>query len=142
MVSEAQPIQPSVTRSPVANEIAGIIKIEDGVVAAIAGLAAREVEGIHSLGGSGLRATLSGIADRVTGESPDRGVEVVVGTKEAAFDLTVTVVYGFCIPEVCETLRRHIADRTMQMTRLTAKEINIEVIDLYFPSTTRPDARV
>ena len=142
MVSEAPAIQPSVSRSTVPATVAGTTTIQDGVVASIAGLAAREVEGVHSLGQSGLRATLSGITERVTGESSDRGVNVVVGTKEVAYDLTVTIVYGYCIPDVCDNLRRRIAERTMEMTRLSTKEINVEVVDLHFPSSTQPDTRV
>ena len=115
----------------------GTVKIDATVVENIAGLAAREVEGVYDLGKSGLRKVLGGA-------KPARGVDVEVGQKEVAIDLDLIVHYGHNIPEVCGTVRNTITARVKQMTGLVVKELNINVIDIHFPDTEKkkPEPRV
>src|SRR5687768_3655757 len=62
--------------------------ISDGVVAKIAGLAAREVEGVHHLVDAGLGKTVVGLARAVTRQTNrDQGILVEVGEREAAVDV-------------------------------------------------------
>lgn len=108
--------------------------IADSVVAKIASIAAREVEGIHSLSARGMSDTLFGIAKKVTGsDTRGQGVSVEVGTKEAAIDLSVMVNYGVSIPQVAAAVRNNVIETIKIMTGLIVKEVNIEVTDLYFP---------
>jgi uncharacterized alkaline shock family protein YloU len=112
----------------------GSTTIADAVVTKIAGIAAREVGGVHDLGGGAAR-TIGGVTQRV-GVGPDermRGVAVEVGEREAAVDLTVVVEYGESIPEIANGLRENITRRIEGMTGLTVTEVNITVNDLYFP---------
>jgi uncharacterized alkaline shock family protein YloU len=107
--------------------------IADGVVAKIAGIAAREVEGVHDLSTSGAGAAVAGLAARVTrSDTRGQGVNVEVGEREAAVDLAVVVDYGLSIPQVAEAVRHNIMDRIGSMTGLIVKEVNIDVADLYF----------
>jgi uncharacterized alkaline shock family protein YloU len=109
--------------------------IAEGVVAKIAGVAAREVEGIHDLVPLGAGATLAGLAGRLTRTTDQRstGVSVEVGQREVAVDLNMTVEYGVSIPQVAEAVRQNIMDRIHAMTGLIVKEVNINAADLYFP---------
>jgi len=117
----------------------GQTSIATSVVAKIAGLAAREVEGVYQLTGSGAGDALSGLAQRVTGEDAvDRGVSVEVGQREAAVDLKLITIYGASIPEVAQAVRQNIITRLHEMTGLIVKEVNISVVDLYFPGEERP----
>ncbi len=112
----------------------GKTTIADGVVAKIVGMAAREINGVQELVGTGAGAAISGIATRVTGgDQRAQGVNVEVGEREAAVDLNMVVYYGVSIPEVADAVRRNIIDRVSAMTGLIVKEINIAVTDLYFP---------
>ncbi len=112
-------------------QIAGETTIEDNVLASIAGLAAREVEGVASLGTS---SVTSGLAERFSGkDSRGRGVAVESGKKEAILDLTLKVIYGFSIPKIVAEVRQRVAERLMEMTGLMAKEINVKVVDIEFP---------
>lgn len=118
---------------------AGRTSIANNVVAKIAGLAAREVDGVYQLIGSGAGAALSGIAQRVTGsEAVDRGVNVEVGQREAAVDLKMITVYGASISDVAQAVRQNIITRVREMTGLIVKEVNIDVTDLYFPGDEAP----
>ncbi|HEU5349581.1 MAG TPA: Asp23/Gls24 family envelope stress response protein [Ktedonobacterales bacterium] len=108
--------------------------IAEGVVAKIAGVAAREVDGVHDLVPIGAGATIAGFAGRLTrSDQRSTGVNVEVGQREAAVDLNMTVDYGVNIPQIAEAVRQNIMDRIHAMTGLVVKEVNINAADLYFP---------
>ena len=129
---------------PLSSEL-GSTTIADAVVTKIVSIAAREVRGVHDLGGGAAR-TIGGVT-RSVGVGPDermRGVAVEVGEREAAVDLTVVVEYGESIPQIAKTLRENITRRVEGMTGLTVTEVNVAVNDLYFPGdeTAAEPARV
>jgi uncharacterized alkaline shock family protein YloU len=108
--------------------------IADGVVAKIAGIAAREIEGVHDLVPIGASATIAGFAGRITrADQRSTGVNVEVGQREAAVDLNITAEYAVNLPQIAQAVRTQIMDRVFAMTGLTVKEVNIFVADLYFP---------
>lgn len=108
--------------------------ISDSVVAKIASIAAREVEGIHSLAARGMSGALVGLAKKVTGsDTRGQGVDVEVGKREAAIDLSVVVEYGVSIPQVAEAVRNNVIETIKVMTGLIVKQVNIDITDLYFP---------
>jgi uncharacterized alkaline shock family protein YloU len=108
--------------------------IADSVVAKIAGLAAREVEGVHSLVNTGLGQAVVGLARAVTRQqSRDTGILVEVGEREAAVDVRLATDYGVNIPAVAAAVRHNIITRVETMTGLLVKEVNVAVVDLYFP---------
>ncbi len=113
--------------------------IAEGVVAKIAGIAAREVAGVHDLVSRGPAAAIAGVTQKMLGgDKRGFGVSVEVGEREAAVDLGIVVNYGASIPQVAEALRRNIMNRIQAMTGLTVKEVNISVEDLYFPEEEQP----
>lgn len=108
--------------------------ISDSVVAKIAGLAANEVEGVHGLVSMGLGQTVVGLARAVTRQqSRDTGILVEVGEREAAVDVRLSADYGVNLPAVAAAVRNNIISRVESMTGLIVKEVNVAVIDLYFP---------
>jgi len=114
--------------------VGGTTKIADSVVARIAGLAAREVPGVHDMTSTGLGQAFGGLTGRVTGQDQmDRGVAVQVGDVECIVDLNLVVDYQASIPQVAEAIRRNVSSRIEAMTGLRTKEVNINVADLYFP---------
>lgn len=110
----------------------GHTMIADGVVTKIAGIAAREVNGVHRLGGGVARA-LGAVTQRLPGgDNPSQGVSVEVGEKEAAIDLTVIVEYGESIPSVSQHIRENVVRRIEGLTGLVVTQVNVAVNDLYF----------
>ena len=111
-------------------EVGGETFIDDEVVAAITGMAAKEVEGVSELGGRSLRRT---VAERVAGANEHaRGVEVEAGRKEAILDLEMRVLYGFSVPEIVIKVRQLVAQRVLELLGLVTKEINIRVVGIDF----------
>jgi len=116
----------------------GRTTIADSVVSKVAGIAAREIPGVHALGGGAARA-LSGVTSAVgLGEARSQGVSVEVGEEETAVDLTVVVDFGESIPQVSQAIRDNVAKRIEGIAGLRVVEVNITVNDLYFPGDDEP----
>ncbi|MFI5589992.1 Asp23/Gls24 family envelope stress response protein [Amycolatopsis sp. NPDC051758] len=113
----------------------GATSIADVVVQKIAGLATREIPGVHALGGGAARA-FSAIRERIPGAtaSAGQGVSVEVGEKQAAVDLQIVVEYGVSIADLSRSVRRNVITAVEQMTGLEVVEVNINVGDLHLPS--------
>ena len=112
----------------------GRTTIADGVVEKIAGLAARDVVGVHVLG-SGLSRTFGAVRDRVPGgsKSVTRGVKVEVGEVQTALDLEIVVEYGVSISDVAHAVRENVIAAVERMTGLEVVEVNIAVSDVKLP---------
>ncbi|HVL50464.1 MAG TPA: Asp23/Gls24 family envelope stress response protein [Actinomycetota bacterium] len=110
----------------------GRIAIADSVVAKIAGIAAREIPGVHKMGSGSARA-FGAIRDRlpVGGEGLAQGIKVEVGQREAAIDADIVVEYGMSIVDVSQGVRRNVIDRIEGMTGLQVKEVNVFVDDIW-----------
>jgi uncharacterized alkaline shock family protein YloU len=130
--TSARSASASADSSPLKTEH-GATTIADTVVTKVAGLAAREVRGVHELGGSVAR-TLGAVTQRVgMGDERSMGVSVEVGEREAAVDLKIVVEYGESIPRVSQAVRDNVIKRLEGITGLSVTEVNIAVEDLYFP---------
>lgn len=124
-------------------ETRGRTTIADSVVAKIAGMAAREVQGVYNLG-AGMARALGAMRERVPGGGGGvtRGVKVEVGERQAAVDLEVVVEYGVSIVDVAGGVRTHVIGAVERMTGLEVVEVNIAVDDVHLPDEeedTEPD---
>ncbi|MEQ3552088.1 Asp23/Gls24 family envelope stress response protein [Pseudonocardia nematodicida] len=119
----------------------GSTRISEAVVSKIAGLAAREVSGVHALGGGTARA-LGALRGRIPGAATNAsyGVAVEVGEKQAAIDINVVVEYGVSIADLARTVRRNVITAIERMTGLEVVEVNIAVDDVRLPSDDGGDA--
>ena len=117
----------------------GQTTIADPVVTKVAGIAAREVDGVYQLGGGVARA-LGAVTNRLpVGSANGQGVSVEVGEKEAAVDLTVVVEYGESIPRVAQHIRENVVRRIEGITGLSVTEVNVVVNDLHLPGDDEDD---
>ncbi|MFD9791704.1 Asp23/Gls24 family envelope stress response protein [Streptomyces sp. NPDC059070] len=124
----------------------GRTTIADGVVEKIAGLAAREVVGVHAMG-SGLSRTFGAVRDRVPGASKAavaRGVKAEVGEVQTALDLEIVVDYGVSISDVARAVRENVIAAVERMTGLEVVEVNIAVSDVKLPDEEEdePESRL
>ncbi|UGY90663.1 Asp23/Gls24 family envelope stress response protein [Streptomyces gobiensis] len=112
----------------------GRTTIADGVVAKIAGMAARDVIGVHAMG-SGFSRTFGAVRDRVPGGSKavTRGVKAEVGEVQTALDLEIVVDYGVSIADVARAVRENVISAVERMTSLEVVEVNIAVGDVKLP---------
>ncbi|MFB7517293.1 Asp23/Gls24 family envelope stress response protein [Streptomyces sp. NPDC056144] len=112
----------------------GSTSIADTVVVKLAGRAAREIPGVHDMGGS-LSRTLGAVRDRVPGGRPNvgRGVKVEVGERQAAIDVELVVEYGVPVPDVARDVRENVISAVERITGLEVVEVNIAVTDVHLP---------
>ncbi|GAA2800925.1 Asp23/Gls24 family envelope stress response protein [Saccharopolyspora taberi] len=114
----------------------GKTTIAASVVQKIAGIAAREISGVHAMGG-GVSRAFGAIRERIpggSGTSSTSGVQVEVGEKQAAVDLDIVVEYGASIVDLARAVRRNVITAVERMTGLEVIEVNISVNDIHLPS--------
>lgn len=111
----------------------GTTTIDDVVVSKIAGIAAREVSGVDSLGGGGAR--MIGNIRESFGASEDvrQGVDVEVADGSARIEIAITAEYGVAIHELAEAIRRNIMNAVERMTGLSVERVNVVVHDVKLP---------
>ncbi|WP_448851604.1 Asp23/Gls24 family envelope stress response protein [Corynebacterium sp. 335C] len=114
--------------------------IEDVVVTKIAGIATREVTGVHDLGGGAARF-VGAMRERIPGGSVNvqQGISVEVGEYEAAVDVAVVAEYGVAIHELAEAIRRNIIQSVERMTGLSVTEVNVTVHDVHLEGDDNED---
>ena len=105
------------------NNSFGDVVIADEVLAIIAGIAATEVEGVHSMDGgwSGQFISKLGIKDLA------RGVKVQVREGEVKVDLSLNMEYGYAIPKVSNLVQDRVSASINNMTGLNVSEVNIRI---------------
>jgi len=115
---------------------AGTTRIADSVVAKIAGLAARDIPGVYSMG-TGMARRVGQLKSLIPGggapggSAAMQGVGVEVGEREAAIDLDLVTWYGQSIVEVSEAVRRNVTGQVEGMTGLKVVEVNIQIDDIH-----------
>ncbi|MCO1660940.1 Asp23/Gls24 family envelope stress response protein [Pseudonocardia sp. S2-4] len=121
----------------------GKTTIAASVVQKIAGIAAREISGVHSLGG-GVSRAFGALRERIPGGGAGTtniaGVQVEVGEKQAAIDLDIVVEYGASIVELARAVRRNVITAVERMTGLEVIEVNIAVNDIHLPEIEAAEA--
>ncbi|WP_120004977.1 Asp23/Gls24 family envelope stress response protein [Nesterenkonia muleiensis] len=112
----------------------GVTTVEETVIQKLAGLAAREVPGVHALGNAA-RRTFDAITERIPGSQTHvgGGVSVQRGETETAIDLTVIVEYGAAVVEVSDAIRHNVTRAVQHGTGLDVVEVNITVTDVHLP---------
>ena len=110
----------------------GRTSIADTVVSKIAGIATREVSGVHDLGGNTARA-VGALRERIPGSRSNhgQGVNVEVGERQAAVDVDLIAEYGVSIAELASGVRRNVIGSVERMTGLEVTEVNITVLDVH-----------
>lgn len=117
---------------------AGRTTIADGVVAKVAGIAAREVTGVYALGGGGARA-FGALRDAVNATDLTQGVKVEVGETQAAADITIVVEYPAPIQDVARNVRAAVSGAISSLVGLEVVEVNVAVNDVHLPGDGRDE---
>ncbi|MCR4590784.1 MAG: Asp23/Gls24 family envelope stress response protein [Lachnospiraceae bacterium] len=104
-------------------DIRGDVKIADDVVAQIAAIAAEEVEGVGVSAGN-LGSTLMAYVGVKKNEKKVRA-EVVENIVHV--EMTITVLYGYNIPEVSRMVQEKVKAAIENMTGLSVTDIDVRV---------------
>jgi uncharacterized alkaline shock family protein YloU len=117
----------------------GSTTIAEVVVTKVAGIAAREVGGVHRLGSAVARA-IGAVTQRLqVGENQTQGVSVDITDGDATVEMNVIIDYGESIPDVAQAIRDNVIRRIEGTTGLHVASVDISVSDLYFPGDDDED---
>ncbi|MFL0290475.1 Asp23/Gls24 family envelope stress response protein [Mycobacterium sp. SMC-18] len=110
----------------------GATTIADIVVSKIAGIATREIDGVHDLGGQAARV-VGKLRETLPG-SPNltQGVSVEVGERQTAVDIGIVAEYGVAVHDLADGIRNNVITAVENMTGLEVTEVNITVHDVHF----------
>ena len=101
----------------------GEVKIANEVVAAIAALAATEIQGVASLSGG---MTHDQIA-RHGSKNLNKGVNVSLKDKQVTAELSLNIDFGSSVPEVTSNVQERVRNAIENMTGLTVTDVRITV---------------
>jgi uncharacterized alkaline shock family protein YloU len=116
----------------------GTTTVEDSVVAKIAGIAAREVPGVHDLGGGAARA-IGALRNRINQTDQGQGISVEVGETQAAVDVIVVAEYPIPLHHVADGIRTAITTAIETLVGLEVTEVNVTIADVNIPSDDAGD---
>jgi len=129
----AATVSTGTTGTAASSRVEGRTTIEDGVVAKIAGIAAREVEGVHALGGGAARM-VGAIRDALNSTDLSQGISVEVGEKQVAVDVTIVAEYPVALQRVADDVRRAVYRAMEDLVGMEVAEVNVAVNDVHIPS--------
>ena len=107
----------------------GEVKIADEVVAIIAGLAAREGEGVASMAGNATRELISKLGMK----SLSKGVKVDVLDGIVTVSLTLNLLYGYGVKDISVKVQEKVKSSIENMTGLEVADVNIRVAGVKVP---------
>jgi uncharacterized alkaline shock family protein YloU len=110
----------------------GTTVINQSVVAKIAGLAVREVHGVHALGGSAARA-LGAIREAISSADHSQGVTVQMGESEVSVDLNLVAEYPVPLQQVADDARTAVIQAIETLVGLEVTEVNVTINDVHLP---------
>ncbi|ROQ30971.1 putative alkaline shock family protein YloU [Frondihabitans sp. PhB188] len=132
------PTSSSKAVTPAHSTETGKTNINDAVVSKVAGIAAREVRGVHALGGAAGRA-IGAIRDRAGQTNLAQGISVEVGETQVAVDVTLTAEYPVALQDLADNVRNAVGDAVENIVGMEVAEINVTIADVFVPSDDDDD---
>ncbi|MEX1079139.1 MAG: Asp23/Gls24 family envelope stress response protein [Homoserinimonas sp.] len=111
----------------------GKTSIDEGVVAKIAGIAARDTVGVHALGGGAARM-IGAIRDAMNTTDLAQGISVEVGETQVAVDVSIVADYPVPLQKVGDDVRAAVINAISTLVGMEVTEVNITINDVYIPS--------
>lgn len=108
---------------------AGSVRVANEVIASIAAMAAREIEGVADLDQSNARH----FGDWIKRETAHRGVRVVLDAeRKLHLEVFLTVAFGASLREVAERVQDNVIEAVERMLGLEVAEVNVFVSSVAF----------
>jgi uncharacterized alkaline shock family protein YloU len=112
--------------------------IADGVIEKVAGIAARQVAGVHDLGTGAARA-VGAIRNAIGQQDRGQGISVEVGETQVAVGVTLIAEYPVDLQQVADDVRTAITDAIDQVVGMEVTEVNVTISDVNLPSDKPAD---
>jgi len=126
MGMKEQEIKQIYTTIDMGSDELGTVQISEEVVASIAALSVKEVEGVHSTVGS----ITNELAQKLGVKNISKGVKAVIEGENVMIDMNINMRFGYNIFSQCTLLQDKVKETVYNMTGLTVKEVNLRVVDV------------
>ncbi len=107
----------------------GKLKVNDEVIAIIAGLAAVEVDGVYSMSGG----LTGGIAEVLGIKNLSKGIKVDVKGEKVEVNIYIIANFGARIPDVAWNIQETVKKVVEKMTGMEIIEVNIHIQGINIP---------
>lgn len=134
-----EPLSPSTTLTADAGAITdaaarrvgeGETTIKDSVIAKVAGLAVREVSGVHAVGSGSPRA-IGLILDVISGSDTTPGVSVSIDDGAVAVQIVLVAVYPVPLVPLADQVRVSVTHAIESLVGLRVSAVNVTITDIY-----------
>ena len=101
----------------------GNVCISDDVIATIASIATKSVDGVFEMAGS----ITGGFVELFGKKNPSKGVKVSIADSNVAIDIDIVVKFGVKIPDVAVDVQDKVKNEVEAMTGLNVIAVNVNV---------------
>lgn len=108
--------------------LVGKIKIADNVAAAIANIAAQEVDGVVKVIGS----STSPITEMFGKRNLAKGVKINMDEEGTNIELALVILHGVNMVKIAEEVQRNVKEAVESMTGISVKNVDITISDIVF----------
>lgn len=105
------------------NDEFGSVQISEDVVASIAALTAKEVEGVNSTAGT----ITNELAGKFGVKNLSKGVKAIIDGDNVMIDMSINMEYGYSIMKTCSMLQEKVVQTVNNMTGLNVIEVNVRI---------------
>lgn len=105
------------------NDEFGSVQISEDVVASIAALTAKEVEGVNSTAGT----ITNELAGKFGVKNLSKGVKAIIDGDNVMIDMNINMEYGYSIMKTCSMLQEKVVQTVNNMTGLNVIEVNVRI---------------
>ena len=99
------------------------VNVSEDAIAAIAALAATDIEGVASMAGNLTNAIIAKLGVR----NLSRGVKIALEENRVTVELSLNVDFGTNIPEVSEKVKEKVKSQVENMTGLTVTKVDVHI---------------
>ncbi len=102
--------------------VLGEVQISNEVIASIAGIATREVEGV-----AGIEGTTFDEFKNMIGMKNSSGISVEMEGRVVSIGMTLIIKYGYNLPKVSKEVQEKVKSTIESMTVLEVSDVNIRI---------------
>ncbi|QIS38217.1 Asp23/Gls24 family envelope stress response protein [Clavibacter capsici] len=116
----------------------GDTTVTDGVIGKVAGLAVRDIPGVHALGGGAARV-IGQLRDRIGQTDLTQGISVDAQEAGVSFQVTLVAEYGVPLQDVAADVRATISDAVTELVGRPVTRVDVTVADIVLPGEGSDD---
>lgn len=108
----------------------GVTSIRDNVIAKVAGLAVREVPGVHALGTVPTR-TIRAILDAISSTDASQGISVTVAEDGVAVEVVLVATYPAPLAALAEQVRTAVTLAVEGLVGMSVSAVDVTITDIH-----------